>query len=105
VPEKLTVLEAYREGKLSLPADYTLEHGADALLLRREDASVVAVFSVRGRHLRMWREPPGTTTMKRAGVPPETLLVDAAPIIFISLSPGVLLFTYSRLYRSPTPLH
>jgi hypothetical protein len=48
VAEKLTVLEAYREGKLPLPPGYTLEHGADALLLRREDGSVVAVFSVRG---------------------------------------------------------
>jgi hypothetical protein len=48
VAEKLTVLEAYREGKLPLPPGYTLEHRADALLLRREDGSVVAVFSVRG---------------------------------------------------------
>jgi len=48
VAEKLTVLEAYREGRLALPTGYTLEHGADALLLRREDGSVVAVFSVRG---------------------------------------------------------
>jgi hypothetical protein len=46
--ENLTVLEAYREGKLSLPPGYALEHGADALLLRREEGSVVAVFSVRG---------------------------------------------------------
>lgn len=46
--EKLTVLEAYREGKLSLPPGYGLEHGADALLLRREEGSVVAVFSVSG---------------------------------------------------------
>jgi len=45
---KLAALEAYSEGKLALPAGYTLEHGADALLLRREDGSVVAVFSVRG---------------------------------------------------------
>jgi len=48
VAEKLTVLEAYREGKLSLPPGYGLEHGADALLLRREEGSVVAVFSVSG---------------------------------------------------------
>ena len=46
--EKLTVLESYREGKQSLPPDYTLEHGADVLLLRGEEGSVVAVFSVRG---------------------------------------------------------
>jgi hypothetical protein len=45
---KLVALKAYREGKLTLPAGYTLEHGADALLLRRADGSVVAVFGVRG---------------------------------------------------------
>jgi hypothetical protein len=45
---KLTALEAYREGKLSLPPGYGVEHGADALLLRREEGSVVAVFSAKG---------------------------------------------------------
>lgn len=44
--EKLALLESYREGKLSLPPEYTLEHGAEALLLRREDRSVAAVFGV-----------------------------------------------------------
>jgi hypothetical protein len=45
---KLAALEAYREGKLSLPPGYAVEHGADALLLRREKGSVVAVFSASG---------------------------------------------------------
>jgi hypothetical protein len=48
VGERLTALEAYREGKLSLPPGYGVEHGADALLLRREEGSVVAVFSAKG---------------------------------------------------------
>lgn len=46
--EKLTALEAYRAGKLHLPPGYELEHGADVLLLRRDDGSVVAAFSARG---------------------------------------------------------
>lgn len=48
VAEKLTALEAYREGKIALPTGYSLEHGADVLLLRREDGSVAATFSARG---------------------------------------------------------
>jgi hypothetical protein len=48
VVRKQTALEAYREGKLSLPPEYAVEHGADALLLRREEGSVVAVFSAKG---------------------------------------------------------
>jgi hypothetical protein len=46
--EKFTALEAHRAGKLSLPPGYELEDGADVLLLRRDDGSVVAAFSVRG---------------------------------------------------------
>jgi hypothetical protein len=46
--EKLTALQAYRAGKLHLPPDYELEYGADVLLLRRDDSSVVAAFSIRG---------------------------------------------------------
>ncbi len=46
--ERLTAKDAYREGKLSLPPGYGLEHGADALLLRRKDGSVAAAFSVGG---------------------------------------------------------
>jgi hypothetical protein len=46
--EKLTALEAHREGRLSLPPGYVLEHGADVLLLRRRDGSVAATFSARG---------------------------------------------------------
>jgi hypothetical protein len=46
--EKFTALKAHRAGKLYLPPGYWLEHGADALLLRRDDGSVVAAFSVWG---------------------------------------------------------
>jgi hypothetical protein len=46
--EKLTALEAYRAGKFHLAPGYELEHGADVLLLRRDDGSVVATFSARG---------------------------------------------------------
>ena len=46
--EKLTALEAYRAGKLHLPPGYTLLYGADVLLLRRDDGSVVAAFSATG---------------------------------------------------------
>jgi hypothetical protein len=45
--EKLTALEAHRAGRLYLPPGYELEYGADVLLLRREDGSVVAAFSAR----------------------------------------------------------
>ena len=40
--EKLTVLEAYRAGKLSLPPGYDLEFDADMILLRKHDATVAA---------------------------------------------------------------
>ncbi len=46
--EKFTALEAYRQGKLYLAPGYKLEFGADVLLLRRDDGSVVATFSARG---------------------------------------------------------
>jgi hypothetical protein len=46
--EKFTALEAHRAGKLHLAPGYVLEHGADMLLLRRNDGSVVAAFSARG---------------------------------------------------------
>ena len=46
--ENVSALEAYREGDLPLPPGYTIEHGADVLLLRREGSSVVAAFSPRG---------------------------------------------------------
>ncbi len=46
-PERLTALEAHRAGKLYLPPGYELEYGADVLLLRRHDGSVVAAFSAR----------------------------------------------------------
>ena len=41
-------LDAYREGELHLPPGYTIEHGADVLLLRREGGSVVAAYSAKG---------------------------------------------------------
>jgi hypothetical protein len=40
--EKLTVLEAYREGKLSLPPGYRLEFDPDMILLRKDEATVAA---------------------------------------------------------------
>ena len=43
--EKLTVLEAYRVGKLSLPPGYGLEFDADLILLRKGGATAAA-FSV-----------------------------------------------------------
>ena len=46
--DDVSALDAYREGDLPLPPGYTLEHGADVLLVRREDGSVVAAFSARG---------------------------------------------------------
>jgi hypothetical protein len=46
--KKFTALEAHRAGKLYLPPGYGLEYGAAVLLLRRDDGSVVAVFSARG---------------------------------------------------------
>jgi hypothetical protein len=46
--EKLTALEVYRAGKLHLAPGYELEYGADVMLLRRDDGSVVAAFSARG---------------------------------------------------------
>ena len=42
----VTALDAHREGKLLLPPGYTLEHGADVLLLRRAGGSVAAAFNV-----------------------------------------------------------
>ena len=45
---RLTAKDAYREGRLSLPPGYGLEHGAGVLLLRREDGSVAATFSAEG---------------------------------------------------------
>ena len=46
--DDVSALDAYREGELPLPPGYTIEHGADVLLLRREGGSVVAAFSARG---------------------------------------------------------
>jgi hypothetical protein len=42
--EKMTALEAYRAGILTLPPGYELENLADVLLLRRDDGSVAAGF-------------------------------------------------------------
>jgi hypothetical protein len=46
--KNVSALDAYREGELPLPPGYTIEHGADVLLVRREGGSVVAAFSARG---------------------------------------------------------
>jgi hypothetical protein len=46
--ERLTALEAHRAGKLYLPPGYTLEYGAEVLLLRRSDGSMVAAFGAIG---------------------------------------------------------
>jgi hypothetical protein len=46
--EKLFALEAHRAGKLYLPPGYGLEYGADVLLMRKHEGSVVATFSARG---------------------------------------------------------
>ena len=46
--ENVAALDAYREGELPLPPGYTIEHGADVLLVRREGGTVVAAFSARG---------------------------------------------------------
>lgn len=46
---KMRALAAHRAGRLYLPPGYKLEHGADVLLLRRDDdGSVMATFSARG---------------------------------------------------------
>ena len=44
---KMTALIAHPGGKLYLPPGYYLEFGADILILRREDDSMVAAFSAR----------------------------------------------------------
>jgi hypothetical protein len=46
--DNVTALDAYQEGKLPLPPGYSLEYGADVLLLRRKGGSVVAAFSAKG---------------------------------------------------------
>ena len=46
--DEMTALDAHDEGELPLPPGYGLEHGADVLLLRREDGSVAAAFSAKG---------------------------------------------------------
>lgn len=46
--DNVTALDAYQEGKLPLPPGYSLEYGADVLLLRRKRGSVVGAFSAKG---------------------------------------------------------
>jgi hypothetical protein len=46
--ENVSALNSYREGEIPLPPGYTIEHGADVLLLRRGGGSVAAAFSARG---------------------------------------------------------
>ncbi len=47
ITTRTTALTAYLAGKMTLPPGYGLEHGANVLLLRRRDGSVVATFSAR----------------------------------------------------------
>ena len=47
ITTRMTALTAYLAGEMSLPPGYGLEHGANVLLLRRRDGSVVATFSAR----------------------------------------------------------
>ena len=42
---KMTALDAYKTGKMTLPDGYAIEHGSNVLVLRRTDGSVVAAFS------------------------------------------------------------
>ena len=46
--EKMSAWTAYQGGYMILPPGYGLQHGADVLLLRRGDGSIVAAFSARG---------------------------------------------------------
>jgi hypothetical protein len=41
---KMTALDAYSGGKIALPPGYRLGRGADVMLLRGYDGSVVAAF-------------------------------------------------------------
>ena len=43
--ERMTALEAYREGRLTLPPSYGLECDSELLPLRRDDGSVAAGFN------------------------------------------------------------
>lgn len=45
---KMTSLIAHLGGRYNLPPGYYLDLGAEILILRREDGSVVAAFSARG---------------------------------------------------------
>jgi hypothetical protein len=47
ITTRMTALTAYLAGKITLPPGYGLEHGANVLLLRRKDGSVVATFYAR----------------------------------------------------------
>jgi hypothetical protein len=42
--ENVSALDTYREGELPLPPGYTIERGADVMLVRREGGSLVAAF-------------------------------------------------------------
>jgi hypothetical protein len=46
--ENVLALDVFRGGELPLPPGYTIEHGADVLLVRREGNTVVAAFSAGG---------------------------------------------------------
>ena len=42
---KMTALDAYSGGMMTLPPGYRLEHGPDVMLLCRHDGSAAAAFS------------------------------------------------------------
>jgi hypothetical protein len=46
--ERVAAWAAYQAGQIPLPIGYELEYGADVLLLRRADGSMVAAFSASG---------------------------------------------------------
>lgn len=46
--KKLTMLEVWQEGKLSLPPGYGLEQDHDLMFLRRQDGTLAATFGVTG---------------------------------------------------------
>ena len=67
---RMMALSAYRAGKLSLPPGYGLEHGANVLLLRRRDGSVVATFSA--EHVAPARVAQTAEADRRAGDPEKS---------------------------------
>jgi hypothetical protein len=65
---EMTALIAHLDGKLYLSPGYYLELGADILILRREEGSVVAAFSARAASPGRWRGRRKRTTARPAMV-------------------------------------